>query len=257
MAQRCTGTKMTKTIVLITGANSGLGYALTAALLADAGKHVLMGCRSIQKGRKAMDELSNLNLPGSMELLEIDVSNDSSISKAAEIVTEKHGRLDVLVNNAAVGWQTGTLSKQMAAAYQTNTIGVFLTTEAFTPLLKKASSTPRVINISSGAGSISRTLDLGTNVPYNTLGPRAVAYCGSKAAMNLITATHARVLEPEAFRVFAYSPGFIVSNLGPHNDAEHGARPAEEAAVPLVGLINGDRDDEHGCFLRATGQQTW
>ena len=73
-------------------ANSGLGYALTAALLADAGKHVLMGCRSTEKGQKAVDELSKLNLPGSMELLDIDVSSECSISKAAEAVTEKHGR---------------------------------------------------------------------------------------------------------------------------------------------------------------------
>lgn len=73
-------------------ANSGLGYALAAALLSDADKHVLMGCRSAEKGQKAVHELLKLNLPGSMELLDIDVSSESSILKAAEIVDKKYRR---------------------------------------------------------------------------------------------------------------------------------------------------------------------
>lgn len=62
---------------------------------------------------------------------------------------------------------------------------------------------------------------------------------------------------PEGFRVFAFSPGFIVSNLGPFNQAEQGAQPTVNGARPMVAILAGERDEEHGCFLSETGQYQW
>ena len=84
-----------------------------------------------------------------------------------------------------------------------------------------------------------------------------IAYCASKAAMNLLTAAQAVMYGEQGFKVFAFSPGFVVSNLGPHNNAESGAQPASEAVVPIVKIVNGERDGEHAGFLTATGQYPW
>lgn len=89
------------------------------------------------------------------------------------------------------------------------------------------------------------------------MGMSMVAYGASKAAMNLITAKQAMVYGEEGFKVFAYSPGFVVSNLGPWNNEEQGAQPTSQAVAPIVKILNGERDDEHACFLSADGQYEW
>jgi NAD(P)-dependent dehydrogenase (short-subunit alcohol dehydrogenase family) len=73
-------------------ANSGIGFELTAQLLTDASKHVLLGCRSIEKGEAAIKDLQSRNLSGTMELLHIDVANEESIIAAAKDVESKHGQ---------------------------------------------------------------------------------------------------------------------------------------------------------------------
>jgi NAD(P)-dependent dehydrogenase (short-subunit alcohol dehydrogenase family) len=163
--------------------------------------------------------------------------------------------LDALVNNAAIGWPSGSAAEQMAQCFQTNAIGPFLMVEAFAPLLKKSQSTPRIVNVTSGGGSIARRLDPTT--PTHRLGMQGIAYCGSKAAMNLFTAAQSVVYGEQGFKVFAFSPGFVASNLGPHNNIESGAQPTSEGAAPIVKILNGERDEEHAHFLTATGQYPW
>jgi NAD(P)-dependent dehydrogenase (short-subunit alcohol dehydrogenase family) len=181
-------------------------------------------------------------------------------------------RLDALVNNAALGWQDGSLAKRYALAFATNATGPLLVTDAFEPLLSKSLHTPRIINVSSGGGSITKRLDATTST--SKVGFWGLPYCASKAALNLITATQATVygtrsLDSEetdlsksgargkAFKVFAYTPGFTISNLGPHNNAESGASPTSEGAAPMIKILNGERDDEHACFLSKDGQYPW
>ena len=84
-----------------------------------------------------------------------------------------------------------------------------------------------------------------------------IAYCASKAALNLLTAAQSVVYGEQGFKVFAFSPGFVVSNLGPHNKAENGAKQTSEGAAPMVEILNGERDEEHAKFLTATGQYPW
>lgn len=151
-------------------------------LLADASKHVLLGSRSTEKGEAAIRELQSRGPPGIVELLQLDVADEDSIAAAAKSVEMKHGRLDVLVNNAAVAFPSGSMAQQMATAFQTNATGPLLMLEAFVPLLKKAHGPPRVVNISSGWGSPTRRLD--PNAPgYNIRG--GVQYRASKGALNV------------------------------------------------------------------------
>jgi NAD(P)-dependent dehydrogenase (short-subunit alcohol dehydrogenase family) len=162
-------------------------------------------------------------------------------------------RLDALVNNAAVAIPPGPLVQQMSQCFQTNATGPLLMLESFAPLLKKSNGTPRVVNVSSGGGSITKRLDP-TSPGYNI---KSVQYRASKSALNMVTACQAVEYGGQGFKVFAYCPGFTVSNLGPHNNAENGAQPTSEGAAPIVKILNGERDAEHGGFLHGTGQHPW
>jgi NAD(P)-dependent dehydrogenase (short-subunit alcohol dehydrogenase family) len=162
-------------------------------------------------------------------------------------------RLDALVNNAAVGIPPGPLLQQMSQCFQTNATGPLLMLESFAPLLKKSTGTPRVVNVSSGGGSITKRLD-STSPGYNI---KSVQYRASKAALNMVTACQVVEYGEQGLKVFAFCPGFTVSNLGPHNNAENGAQPTSEGAAPIVKILNGERDAEHGGFLHKTGQYPW
>ncbi|GIC88877.1 uncharacterized protein Aud_005279 [Aspergillus udagawae] len=241
-----------KTIVLITGANSGIGFELAAQLTAKDSYHVLMGVRSMQKGNAALARLQSRNLPGTPELLHLDVTDDETIHRAAERVEKLHGKLDILVNNAAIVATTTSLRRQLREEFDTNATGPAVVTESFAPLLKKSTGSPRIINISSGAGSIARRLDP-SSVLYKVPG---LQYRVGKAALHMITACQWVEYGP-AIKVFAYDPGFTQSNLSDRNTAENGAKPAAEAVRPLIDVLEGKRDDEVGQLLHNTGVYPW
>ncbi|KAF4637486.1 hypothetical protein G7Y89_g594 [Cudoniella acicularis] len=258
--------------------NGGIGFELASQLLSEPSKHVLLGSRSAEKGEIAIKDLESRELPGTVELLQLDVASDESISAAAKAVENKHGRyihlliiflnllnqaltsffrLDILINNAAVSSAASTSSpaEAMALCFQTNSTGPFLVVEAFAPLLKKSNGTPRIINVSSAAGSIARRLDPTSQA--HRMGMWEIAYCMSKTALNMLTVAQSILYSEQGFKVFAFSPGFVASNLSPHNKVENGAQPTEEGAAPIVKVVNGERDEEHGGFLSPTGQYPW
>ncbi len=262
---------MAKKIVLITGGrsvhpssvrtnfchqgSSGIGFELTAQLMARGSYHVLMGARSSQKGNAALQELHSRNLPGSVETLLLDVTKDDTIKSAATKVQQDHGRLDILVNNAAVAPMddTQTLREQMRLSFDTNATGPLIMAVAFAPLLKESKASPMIVNITSGAGSIACRLS--KDSPTYKL--QGYQYRGSKAALNMITACQFVEYEPAGIKVFLYDPGFTQSNLGPHNKAENGARHPSESVVPLMDVLDGKRDLEVGRLLHNTGVYPW
>jgi NAD(P)-dependent dehydrogenase (short-subunit alcohol dehydrogenase family) len=124
--------------------------------------------------------------------------------------------------------------------------------ETFLPLLRKSAGTPRIENIDSGAGSIGLTLD-----PNIKGGPLTIPYKASKAALNMVGAVEvAKFREAgENVKLFTYCPGFCVSNLGPYNKLVHGAKPTEVGVRPVVVILNGEKDAEHGCCLNSEGGQ--
>ena len=212
-----------------------------------------MGSRSAEKGNAAVKELQSRNLPGSVEVIPLDVTNDDTIEHAASSVQRKHGKLDMLVNNAAISALNPPLRQQMRDAFDTNATGPAVVTLAFAPLLLKSTASPRIVNVSSGVGSFGRRLD--SSSPMYKM--QQVQYRASKAALNMVTVCQWVEYGPSGVKVFAYDPGFTQSNLGPQNKAENGAKPASEAVMPLIDVLEGKRDHEDGKFLHNTGVYPW
>lgn len=215
--------------------------------------HVLVGSRSLERGNAAVKELQSRDMPGSVEMVPIDVTNDDTIERAATTVERDHGKLEIPVNNAGIGSLTPPLRHQMREAFDTNATGPAIVTSTFAPLLQKSSASPRIVDISSGMGSINRRLDPSSPV-YKV---QQIQYRASKAALNMVTACQWVENGPAGIKIFAYDPGFTQSNLSPHNKAENGAKPASEADMPLIDVLEGRRDDEPGKLLHNIGVYPW
>ena len=257
-------------IDLLFTANGGIGFELTRQLLADPEKHVLFGSRSIEKGETAIKELQSQQLKGTVELVQVDVTSEESVAAAAEEVKKKHGRyvnesstlcswvsvdsqvranhydrLDALVNNAGIVGTNGSTAQQLNACLQTNVVGAQMMGDYFAPLLRKSTVTPRILNVTSGAGSISTRLDRS----HPTAVLKANPYRISKAAMNMVAACQWYDLGEEGFKIFIYGPGYTESNLSAANKVELGAKPTSEGVAPMVAILNGERDGDAGKYI--------
>ncbi|KAK9349992.1 hypothetical protein V1505DRAFT_380269 [Lipomyces doorenjongii] len=235
-----------KTVVLITGASSGIGLESVIALAQKSPDFfILLGSRSVEKGKKTLDDIRSSHassLKGSISLLPIDVTDQKSIVAAKEEVETKFGRLDVLINNAGVivTRQTDTLTK-LRETFETNVFGPVIVTETFEPLLKK-SSNPRLIYTSSDQGSITNRLD----PTYKWYKIRGDYYRMSKSALNMLAACHKVNFAEWGCKVCAFNPGFCLTYLtgeaGRAMRIQYGARDARDAADALVEVVTGKRD---------------
>jgi NAD(P)-dependent dehydrogenase (short-subunit alcohol dehydrogenase family) len=193
-----------QTITLVTGANKGLGLE-TARRLRDAGHTVLLSARDVDRGERAADGLG-------VEFVPIDVTDDASVEAAADHVRGRHGRLDVLVNNAGVvgprGPLAGTTAAEVLATLDTNLLGVVRVTHAFLPLLRAAAN-PRIVNVSSGTGRLTWQHESGW--PQEKAPP---VYSTSKAALTMLTLQYAHALP--GIRVNAAFPGYTATDLNDH-----------------------------------------
>ena len=215
--------------------------------------HILIGARSADKGQAAVKQLQSKNHPGTCELLQLDQTDDASIAAAAKSVETTHGRLEILINNAAIASEEVT-RENMLSDFNTNASGVYFVTQAFRPLLLKAKGTARVVNVSSGMGSVALKLDHSNW----TSSIAALPYRASKAALHMVTAQLIYEFKDEAnVKFFTVCPGFTVSNLGPQNKLENGAKATDEAVKPLLRIVEGERDEEVNGFLHADGQYPW
>src|SRR5487761_1460387 len=202
-----------RNIALVTGANKGIGKEISRQLSAH-GVHALMGARDRERGEQAVADLRARDLP--VEFIQIDVTSQPSVDHAAAEVERRHGRLDILVNNAgiALDWFPGSeLSVDaLEKTFETNVFGVFRVTKALLPLLQK-SKHGRIVNVSSGLGSLTRNAD-----PDGPLAIRnmLLAYCSSKAALNMITVQFANELKSAGIKVNAANPGFTATDMSQH-----------------------------------------
>lgn len=215
--------------------------------------HILVGARDSSKGKTAIAHLQSQNHPGTCELIDLDQTSDASISAAAAHVEATHGHLEILINNAAIASKDPT-RENFLANFNTNTVGPWLVTQAFRPLLLKSTNSPaRIINVSSGMGSVALKLDH----EHWTAPLPALPYRASKAALHMVSAQLVWDFREDDVRVFTVCPGFTVSNLGEENSEANGARPTGEAVEPLVRIVEGERDAEAGGFLHAGGLYEW
>ena len=202
-----------KPVALVTGANQGIGLQI-AKDLAGHGFTVLVGSRDLGRGEKAARTID-----GDARALQLDVTDQASIAAAAERVRNEFGRLDVLVNNAAISStskQPGMSIQEHAAltrpsnvsidevraVWETNVFGVLAVYQAMLPLLREAPAA-RIVNVSSGVGSLTMNADP-AYAHRSVFGP---VYPASKTALNALTAAMAIELEPEGIKVNAVSPG--------------------------------------------------
>ena len=238
-------------------ANGGIGFELARQLLSKTEPtwHVLLGSRSIEKGQAAVDRLESYGLPGTVELIQIDVTDDDTIVRAGKHAESAHGHVDVVVNNAAIAY-TGERSREsMHASFDTNVVGPMRVAEVFAPLLQKCNYSlgPRIINVSSRAGSISRRLDK-SNMIYDS---HFLEYRTSKAAQNMLSVCQVWEYGKLGIKTFMFCPGFTESELSPMAKIENGAKPVAEGARPIVDIIEGKRDGEEGKFLIDGGVADW
>ena len=239
------------TIALITGANKGIGKE-TARQFGERGMTVLVGARNEGRGEAAADELRGEGADA--HFVQLDVTDEASVETAAKSVDARFGRLDILVNNAAISVRAAhavpsqTPVGAVRETYETNVFGVVAVTNAMLPLLRRSPS-GRVLNVSSGLGS---SVTLGDPdspwAPYTLL----LAYNSSKAALNAITQMYAAELRDTPITVNAVTPGFCATDLNDHRGLLHPA----EGARKVVGVAILP-DGTTGAFLGEDGPLPW
>lgn len=232
---------MNNSMALVTGANRGIGKEI-ARQLAAAGFTVHVGSRDAGRGKRVVEEIG-----GDARLLILDVTDGESIADAARQVED----LDVLVNNAGIMVNSAAPPEADLDAfrrtYETNLFGVLAVTNAFLPALRR-SAKPRIVNISSGTGSLAQST--GPDAQFSTVGMGA-AYRSSKTALNALTLFYAQALAGDGFKVNALAPGLRRTDLNARAAASDGD-PAE-AAAGAVRLALLPDDGPTGEFLSWDG----
>src|SRR5919204_2332848 len=227
--------------VFVTGANKGIGYEV-ARQLAGKGFHVFIGARNQNAGRKAADEIAKKG--GKAIFLEIDVTDNASVTAAAREFAEAANHLDVLVNNAGIIVEGDNAILEISddlfrKTVETNTLGALRVTRAFVPLLRK-SKAPRVINVSSGGGQLTGGAE-----------GWSPAYCISKTALNGVTSQLATALPK--FAVNSVCPGWVRTDMG----GQGATRSVEEGADTIVWLAADAPQKLTGKFLRDRKEIPW
>jgi NAD(P)-dependent dehydrogenase (short-subunit alcohol dehydrogenase family) len=240
------------TIALVTGTNKGIGCEI-AGQLAALGVTVLLGARDAANGKRAAAALRERG--GDVREIVLDVTDPVTIKDAAARVDDGFGRLDVLVNNAGISGGRGTQRPgavdfgALRAVFETNLFGVVAVTEAMLPLLRK-SAAARIVNVSSGTGSLTWMTDPGHYFASRVRG--SVAYPVSKAALNMLTVQYAKSLAAENIAVNAVAPGACATDFTTGLDrvitrtAADGARIAVRLATAAPGGPNGGFHDDDG-----------
>jgi len=203
---------MNEKICLITGANSGHGRAVAAAL-ARKGATVVMACRDAGRAELARNELKRTTASDRISVLLLDLSSQRSIRHAVQQFLKEHPALDVLVNNAGAWWANRRVSPDnIELVWATNVVGPYLLTKLLLPTLR-ASRAGRIVNVSS---SYAGGLDL-NDVEYKRRPFSGIkAYQAAKQAVRMMTWTLAERLSGSSAVANALCPGFMKTNLG-HN----------------------------------------
>ncbi|MFD7154445.1 SDR family NAD(P)-dependent oxidoreductase [Kribbella sp. NPDC059898] len=240
----------TNKVALVTGANKGIGKEI-ARQLGALGFTVLVGSRDVERGAVAVKEL--VAEGHDAVALAVEVTSPESVGTAVAAVESAYGRLDVLVNNAAIipagdGAVSEVAGDVLRSAFETNVIGLVGVTQAFLPLLRRAERA-RVVNLSTSLASFAQVGDPESRMStVLTLG-----YNASKAAVNMVTVMLANELRGTGILVNAADPGNCATDMGGWTAAR---TPAQGAAV-AVGLATLDADGPTGQVSAEEGRLPW
>jgi NAD(P)-dependent dehydrogenase (short-subunit alcohol dehydrogenase family) len=245
---------MTETakVALVTGANKGIGYAIARGL-ASRGVTVLLGARDESRRAAAVSRLADEDLD--VHGVALDVTDQSTVDRAAAYVGERFGRLDILVNNAGI---TGDESQVAGAGglaevrrvFDVNVFGVIAVTDAMLPLLLRSTGA-RIVNVSSSVGSLAdmTAADGGSLAEM----PAMLGYPVSKTALNALTAQYAKHVRKDGVLVNAVCPGYTATDL---NDFD-GHRTAEQGAAIAIELALAGADGPTAGFFDDAGAVAW
>ncbi|MEM9834602.1 MAG: SDR family oxidoreductase [Bacteroidota bacterium] len=227
-------------ITLVTGANRGIGLEVCRQL-AEAGHQVILTSRDEEKGKRAVQEL------GSERIVyhSLDVTDGDSVARLRDYVNEHYGRLDVLVNNAGINYDTWQNAEQadletVQATLEANLFGPWRMSQAFIPLMRKHGY-GRIVNVSSGAGAL------------NGMGGGTPAYSTSKAALNVLTIKLAADLEGTGILVNSVGPGWVRTDMG----GKEAPRSVAEGAQGILWAATLPEDGPIGGFFRDGKRIDW
>lgn len=225
-------------VYIVTGANSGSGFATTKQL-AEQGAHVVGACRRVEAGKEAFADLGNMR--GSVEVMEMDLASLASVRRFAEAFLAKYDRLDGLVNNAGVmAIPEGKTQDGFETQIGINHLGHFLLTELLLDTLK-ASAPARIVCVSSvahaGMRGIYGEIDFEDMHFEKREYDAGVAYAQSKFANVLHAAELARRLEGAGVSAFSVHPGWIRSNLVAGSGGAFGKFVQNVLMRPFAGML--------------------
>jgi NAD(P)-dependent dehydrogenase (short-subunit alcohol dehydrogenase family) len=232
-----------KRIALVTGGNRGIGYEICHQL-ARKGLTVVLSSRSIAAGRVAARRLQAEGLD--VEAQRLDVTRPSSIRAAVRAVNKRHGRIDVLVNNAGIladahgARVIGSNPVVFRKTLDTNFHGPLLLVQAVAPLML-AAGYGRIVNMSSGLGQL------------QSMGAGTPAYRISKTALNALTATLAAEVRGKGVLVNALCPGWVRTRMG----GSQAARSVAQGADTAVWLATLPQRGPSGGFFRNRKRLSW
>ena len=238
----------TSKVALITGANRGIGFE-TARELGEQGMIVLLGSRDLEKGNAAAAKLAAKGI--SAEALKLDVTNAADHATAFDYIEKKHGKLDVLVNNAAIVVKDRSPLVPVEALreiFEINFFSLVALTQKLLPLIKK-SSAGRIVNVSSVMGSLTLLSDP-TSWIYNL---KTFAYGSSKTALNAFTVCLAHELRDTNIKVNSADPGWVKTDMG-GPDALLEVSEGGKSSVRLATLPD---DGPTGSFFRVEQSFPW
>ncbi|KAF5860164.1 hypothetical protein ETB97_001869 [Aspergillus alliaceus] len=260
-------------IVLITGANTGLGLEIVKDFFRSPKAYtILLGGRSLDKANAAAKEVQAefSESCSVVKTVRIDLEEDDSITKAFEYVANEYGRVDVLINNAGALFDpqlsAGSLTMREAwnKSWNVNTTGPQILTHTFVPLLLK-STDPRLIFVTSETSALAETED--ALYSYDQSPPMGwpkkefsyTAYRSSKTGLNMMMREWVRILREDGVKVWGISPGFLATNIG--GDSERykklGALDPIIGAEFIRGVVEGARDEDTGKVIRRDRVQVW
>jgi NAD(P)-dependent dehydrogenase (short-subunit alcohol dehydrogenase family) len=232
-------------IALITGANRGIGFEVCKQLaLSSNNLTVLLTARNSAKGEEAAKQLKEKGL--NVLFYRLDVSDKDDIKRIYQYVVNQFGRLDVLVNNAAIlydSWQSAIDADLdiVSKALSTNLYGPWLLCQTFVPLMRK-NGYGRIVNVSSGAGSLH----------YMDETSRAPAYSISKVALNALTRKFASQLWGTGVLINSVDPGWVATDMG-----GHGGRPIQDGAKGIVWAATLPDNGPSGGFFYDGKPEPW
>ena len=228
---------MAQQLALVTGGNRGIGLEVIRQL-AEQDYKVILGSRDKAKGEEAAQGLA-----GDVTVKQLDVADSESVNELRDWVADEYGQLDVLVNNAAINYDSSARAlsvdlDEVRRTLETNLFGAWQMAQTFIPLLKK-SEHGRLVNVSSESGSLE---GMGGGTP---------AYGVSKVALNALTKKLAAELEGDGILVNAVCPGWTATDMG------GGGRPVPEGAASVVWAVTLEDDGPTGGFFRDGERLPW